>query len=89
MPAPSKPAPAPEAESRYPSVERFVERASKEEVGALFGSLKGSLGEVKGPKADQARKAQGALERTEELLGYLIDVRERLVAEQKSPKRRK
>lgn len=88
MPTPSVPAPAPDAESRYPNVERYVEGASKEALGTLFAGLKAELGAMKGPKAEHARKASGALDRAEELLGHLIDVRERLIAEQKSAKRR-
>lgn len=90
MPAPSKPAPAPaQDESRYPTVERFIERATPEEVGSLFGDLRDQLGAVKGPKAEHAKKAEVAVQRAEELFGHLVDVRERLISEQKSAKRRK
>lgn len=90
MPAPSQPAPAPASdESRYPNVERFIERATPEAVAGLFGDLHDQLANVKGPKADHARKAEAAVQRAEELFGILIDVRERLIAEQKSAKRRK
>jgi len=60
-------------------LEAFIERASKEDVAALFSGLKQSLDELKGPRAEQAKKVRLALERTEELLVRLLDVRENLV----------
>jgi len=87
-PKPSAPAPAP-AEPLYPVIESFVETASKDEVGQLFAQLKDGLTHLKGPKVEQAKKVHAALERTEELLAFLIGVREKLEAEKKGGKGRK
>ncbi len=81
------PAPAP-AEPLYPVIESFVETASPAEVDQLFTQLKDGLANLKGPKAEQAKKVQAALERTEELLSFLIGVREKLEAEKKGGKGR-
>jgi hypothetical protein len=93
MPPPSKPAAAPAPEPlpapSYPIVESFIERATPEEVGGLFASVKQGLEGLKGPKAEQAKKVQAALSRSEELLGLLVETRERLVAEAKASKGRK
>lgn len=88
MSAPAQPI-VPPVESRYPTVERFVERASKEELASAFEGVRGELSAVKGPKVEHAKKAQAALDRAEELLSHLIDVRERLLEEQKAAKHRR
>ncbi len=92
MPPSSKPTP-PAAEplptATYPVVESFIERATPEEVAGLFASVKQELTAVKGPKAEQAKKAQAAISRAEELLGILLETRERLVAEAKASKGRR
>ena len=89
MPAAQKPA-APQAdESRYPGVERFVERASKEDVDAAFQSLREGLEGLKGPKAEQAKKVKGAIERAEELFGFLLEVRERMLVDKKGAGKRR
>jgi hypothetical protein len=76
----------------YPVIETFVERASRDDVEVLFTQVRDALAGLKGPKAEQAKKALAALERTEELLLHLLDVREQISAE-KTPeptgKRRK
>ena len=87
MPAAAKPTPPPE-DARYPTVERFIERADPQEIGQVFAETRSALDGVKGPNADRAKKVRAAIERTEELLGFLVDVREKLIAEKKSPKRR-
>jgi hypothetical protein len=51
--------------------------------------VKTGLTELKGPRAEQGKKAQAAIARAEELLTLLMDVRERLVAESKGGKGRK
>ncbi|MGA9525091.1 MAG: hypothetical protein WBV82_26765 [Myxococcaceae bacterium] len=71
-------------ESIYPVLESFVEHASPEEVARLFDGVKDGLGALKGPRAEQAKKVQVALERTEELLSHLMQVREKLEVERKS-----
>ena len=89
MPNP-KPAPPPApAEPLYPVIESFVEVAARDEVGQLFAPLKEGLANLKGPRADQSKKAHLAIERTEELLGFLIGIRERMEAEAKGPKGRR
>ncbi len=90
MPPPSKqtapvdPLPTPS----FPAIESFIERASAEEVQSLFSPAKKELANLKGPKAEQAKKAQTAIARTEELLGVLLETRERLVAESKGKGRK-
>ena len=87
MPTPSPPAEpislAPPM--TYPELEELVERVSTEEVSQLFARLKESLVALKGPRTEQAKKAKVALERTEELLGRLLDLRESLTQLQKKP----
>jgi len=89
MPPPS---PSPSAEtisfepqSTYPELEAFVERASREDVEQLFTRLKGNLETLKGPRTEQAKKAKVAVERTEELLGRLLELRENLAELRKKP----
>jgi hypothetical protein len=87
---PSAPAPAPELPTpSYPAIESFIERATSEELQAFFAPVKTGLADLKGPRAELGKKAQGAIARTEELLGLLMEVRERLVAESKEGKGRK
>ncbi len=91
MPNPKPSAtPAPQqAEPLYPVIESFVERASREEVGQIFTRIKEDLGQLKGPRAEQSKKAKVAIERTEELLEFLIGVREKMETERKGSKGRK
>lgn len=93
MPPPSKQtAPAPVEQPlptpSFPAIESFIERASADEVRSLFTPVKNELANLKGPKAEQAKKAQAAIARTEELLGVLLETRERLVAEAKAKGRK-
>ena len=81
-------APPPEG-PMYPSIEAFIERASADEVQQLFGSIKEGLASLKGPKVDQAKKVQKAIDKTEELLAHLLQVREKLEAERKAAKGRR
>ena len=80
MPAPKNPpaAAAPEKESNYPVLEQFVERAGPDDVNQLFASLRASLGGLKGPRTEQAKKVESAIALTEELLSHLLQVREKL-----------
>lgn len=93
MPPSPKPAPTPAPEAlptpSYPTIESFIEQATPEEVQGLFASVKQGLADLKGPKVEQAKKVQAAISRTEELLGILLDTRERLLAETKASKGRK
>jgi hypothetical protein len=87
----SAPAPAvePLPTPSFPALEAFIESASAEEVQSLFARVKDELASLKGPKVEQAKKAQTAISRAEELLGVLLETRERLVAESKGPKGRR
>lgn len=92
MRPPSKQQPAPVAEPlptpSFPAIESFIESASAEEVRSLFTPMKNELANLKGPKAEHAKKVHAAISRTEELLGVLLETRERLVAEAKSKGRK-
>ena len=83
MAATKKPAPAPAPESRYPAIEALIEVATSDDVASLFKPIKDELAGLKGPKAEQGKKVSKAIERTEELLSYLMQVREKLEAERK------
>jgi hypothetical protein len=77
------PEPQPQNEPLYPALEGFIEKASADDVAALFSGLKAELAGLKGPKAELGKKALKAVERTEELLSYLLQVREKIQAERK------
>jgi hypothetical protein len=78
----AEPQPAP-TESVYPTIEGFIETANADEVKALYDDVKGALSGLKGPRADQGKKAQKGVARTEELLSFLLQVREKIEAERK------
>ena len=81
---PPAPAEAPQAvpdEPKYPHIESFAEAAGSEDVISTFASLKESLAAVKGPRSEAAKKAVKGVERTEELLHHLLEVREKLRAD--------
>ncbi len=80
-PTPAEPQVLPE--QSYPVLEGFVEKATSDDIAALFKDLKTQLGALKGPKAEQGKKVGKAIERTEELLSYLLQVREKLEADRK------
>ncbi|MFB1481981.1 hypothetical protein [Corallococcus sp. RDP092CA] len=94
MPPSARPS-APQAQPQelpvpsYPAVEAFIEKASASDIQALFAPVKEGLAGLKGPRAEIGKKAQAAIARSEELLGMLVDVRERLVEESKQSKGRK
>ncbi len=77
-------APAPS----YPAIEALVERATPDELEGFFSEIKDGLGQLKGPKAEQAKKIQAAIASTEELLRHLLQTRESLAATQKPARRR-
>jgi hypothetical protein len=88
QPPPSEPTPAPR-EPDYPTLEGMSEWATKDDVDALFAPVREALSQLKGPKAQQAKKVEAALESTEELLGQLLQIREKLAEEKgqgKGPK---
>ena len=68
-------------EPDYPHIELFAEQAGSADVVSMFGPLKEALAAVKGPRVDAAKKAARGVERTEELLHHLLEVREKLRAE--------
>lgn len=78
---PAEPQSAPEPS--YPAIEGFVESATSDDVALMFNDLKGQLGNLKGPKVEQGKKIGKAIERTEELLSYLLQVREKLEADRR------
>jgi hypothetical protein len=70
-------------EPLYPAIEGLIEKATAEEIEALFAQLKKDVADLKGPKAELGKKVARAVERTQELLSYLLQVREKLQAERK------
>ena len=78
----AEPAPTP-TESVYPTIEGFIETANADEVKALYDDVKGALSALKGPRAEQGKKASKGVARTEELLSFLLQVREKIEAERK------
>ncbi len=69
----------------YPVLEGFIEKASLDDISSLFTDLKEALTPLKGARAEQGKKVGKAIERTEELLAYLLEVREKIEAERKNP----
>jgi hypothetical protein len=90
MPAKPPPPPTnPPPEPDYPTLEGMSEWATQEDIQALFAPVRDALSQLKGPKAQQAKKVEAALETTEELLGQLLQIREKLAEERdqgKGPK---
>ena len=88
--AAAKKTPAPEVkklpEPSYPAIEGFIERATADSITQTFSGLREQLGGLKGPRADQGKKVTKAVDRTEELLSYLLQVREKLEADRKGRK---
>jgi hypothetical protein len=86
---PAEPAPESLPVPSYPAIESFIETASAEEIQAFFTPIKEGLTALKGPKAEQGKKIQAALSSAEELLGILLETRERLIAEAQGNKGRR
>ena len=74
-------------EPLYPALEGFIEFATPEEVASVFAPLKASLTALKGPRAELGKKAHLAVERTEELIQYLFQVREKIDSSPRGPTR--
>ncbi len=70
----------------YPAIEGYVETVAAADLAATFQDLKEQLGALKGPRAEQAKKVSKAIERTEELLSYLLQVKEKIEADRKGSK---
>lgn len=81
--------PPPAEDSSFPTLEALIERATAEEIAHVFDPVREGLAQLKGPRAEQGRKVEVALSRVEELLAYLLQVRERLETEKKAGKGRK
>lgn len=77
------PLPAPS----FPAIEALVELATSEEITALFASVSGAVGELKGARAEQGRRAIKAVDHTKALLEHLLQVREKIEASKKSGSR--
>jgi hypothetical protein len=75
---PAKPLLPPPPEPMYPVLETLIERATPEELDQFFAEVRTGLEGVKGAKAEHAKKARAAVETAQELLGYLLQVREKL-----------
>ncbi|MFL5318227.1 MAG: hypothetical protein ACJ790_01125 [Myxococcaceae bacterium] len=82
-PPPQSAANQPLPQAEYPTIEAFVERATSGDVKEAFSEIQEGLGQLKGPRAAQAKKVEVAIERTRELLSYLVEVREKLEADKK------
>ncbi len=86
---PPPPPPQPEQQPPdFPILSAYIESASPEQLKGLFDDLKGALTSLKGPKADHAKKANKAVGRTEELLGTLMQVREKLETDAKGKRKK-
>ncbi len=83
MSAPSKAPPPAASESQYPAIESFIEKASADDIAKLLKPIKDSVAALKGPQAVHSKKAEKALERTEELLTFLLQVREKIENERR------
>jgi hypothetical protein len=66
----------------FPVIEAWVEQAEPQSLGQLFETLKEELTGLKGPRAEQGKKVQAAIGRTEELLAQLLELRQKLLEEQ-------
>ncbi len=74
--------PNPDSPDRYyPSLEAFVETEPRSAIGELYETPKKELSSARGTKAAAAKKALAAIERTEDLLQYLFDVKDRMTVE--------
>ena len=82
-PAKNQPPPPAAAEPLYPAIEGFIERATADDVAALFSPLREGLTGLKGPNVAHGKKVAKAIDQTEELLSHLLQVREKLEAQRK------
>jgi hypothetical protein len=77
------------AEPLYPSIESMVERAGPDEIEHFFDSIREGMEELKGARAEQGKKVEKAIQLTEELLLYLLDVRKKLEEEKFGGKKKR
>ena len=69
------------AQRFYANLEAFLEQEQRAALPDLFGSTREKLADAKGTKAANAKKAITAIEKTEQLMHHLFDVKERLAHE--------
>ncbi|MGV3621074.1 MAG: hypothetical protein ACO1OB_09670 [Archangium sp.] len=67
----------------YPAIEGYIETQAAADIARTIQGLKDQLASLKGPRAEQAKKVGKAIERTEELLSYLMQVKEKLESDRK------
>lgn len=72
--------------SRYPALEGFIEQATQTDIEALFEPLKESLASLKGARAETGKKVSVAIDKTTELLQYLLQVREKIESQRPKSK---
>ena len=78
---------SPAADAIYPALESFIEKGALEEVASLFEPAKAELKALTGPKAEAGKKAAAGIEKAEELLKYLLEVRATVEKDKKIPGR--
>ncbi len=76
-------APPPLPTPTYPAIESLIEAANADELQKLFSSVSAAIADLKGPRAEQGKKAAKAVEHTQALLSHLLQVREKLEASRK------
>ena len=67
----------------YPAIETLIEYVTADELTTLFAPVSTALAELKGPRAEQGKRAAKAVEHTQGLLSHLLQVREKLEAQRK------
>lgn len=67
----------------YPAIETLIEYVTADELAALFSPVTAAVAELKGPRAEQGKRAIKAVEHTQALLSHLLQVREKLEASRK------
>lgn len=76
-------APPPLPTPTYPAIETLIEYVTADELAVLFAPVTAAVAELKGPRAEQGKKALKAVEHTQGLLSHLLQVREKLEASRK------
>ena len=78
---------ATEPERIYPNIEQFLEANPRDAIANRFADTRKALEALPKPKAEQGKRALLALSKTEALLNQLFDVKEKLEADAKNPKK--
>ena len=85
MPDPKEPAALPALPApSFPAIEALVEFATPEEITALFAPVSEAVTQLKGPRAEQGKRALKAVAHTTALLAHLLQVREKIESSKKS-----